>query len=198
MYLLYTFLPLTQPKKLPVTTLNPNEANIHTNMTSSFFSKMPTNKPIQRGSWGFEVDQPLFMPPGDPHEQHRFSQDPNLPLSRCHLRVDWQTLRRLPLSGAIVFNFKALFTPIEEFKSESYVPELALKVLKEGRRNLMEYKSTWHVEHVVAPALEEWAREQRGDGRGDKEWEVHTLEESPFFPGWEEKWLRMQGLLDDD
>lgn len=27
---------------------------------------MPTEKPIQRGSWGLEVDQPLYMPPGKP------------------------------------------------------------------------------------------------------------------------------------
>ena len=58
------------------------------------------------------------MPPGDPHEKYREVQFPEteLPLSRIHLRVDWQTLRRLPLSGAIIFNFKALFTPVEDFR----------------------------------------------------------------------------------
>lgn len=63
------------------------------------------------------------MPPGDPHEAYRdYQMDPaQLPLSRIHLRVDWQTLRRLPLSGAIIFNFKALFTPVEEF-SEYVLP----------------------------------------------------------------------------
>ncbi|KAL8899947.1 MAG: hypothetical protein Q9207_005937 [Kuettlingeria erythrocarpa] len=83
-----------------------------------YFSKMPTARAIQRGSWGLEIDKPLFMPPGDPHEAYRDFQMPRseLPISRVHLRVDWQTLRRLPLSGAIIFNFKALFTPIEEFR----------------------------------------------------------------------------------
>lgn len=58
------------------------------------------------------------MPPGDPHEAYRDYQLPRseLPISRVHLRVDWQTLRRLPLSGAIIFNFKALFTPLEQFR----------------------------------------------------------------------------------
>ncbi|KAI4276639.1 MAG: hypothetical protein L6R38_005600 [Xanthoria sp. 2 TBL-2021] len=83
-----------------------------------YFSKLPTARPIQRGSWGLEIDTPLFMPPGDPHEKYRKVQLPEteLPLSRIHLRVDWQTLRRLPLSGAIIFNFKALFTPVEDFR----------------------------------------------------------------------------------
>ncbi|KAF2015459.1 hypothetical protein BU24DRAFT_346598 [Aaosphaeria arxii CBS 175.79] len=159
-----------------------------------YFAKKPTDKAIQRGSWGLEVDQPLYMPPGDSHEQHRDVQSPDLDITRCHLRVDWQTLRRLPLSGGIVFNFKALFTPVESFRDEPFVPALVLKVLKEGKRSLMEYKNTWHTEHVVIPALEEYAREQVEKGLVPADWEPHTLEDSPWFPGWEEKWHREQGF----
>ncbi|GIC89569.1 heme-dependent oxidative N-demethylase family protein [Aspergillus udagawae] len=159
-----------------------------------FFSKMPTDKPIQRGSWGLEVGQPLYMPPGDPHEKLRFSQDPSLQLADCNLRVDWQTLRRLPLSAAVVFNFKALFTPVSEFRDEPCVPALVAKVLKEGKDNLMKYKNTWHVEHIVLPKLEEWAKEQEGQGLVDKNWQVATLDESPWFRNWEDKWHRQQGF----
>ncbi|KKA19840.1 hypothetical protein T310_6164 [Rasamsonia emersonii CBS 393.64] len=158
-----------------------------------FFVKMPADKPIQRGSWGLEVEQPLYMPPGDPHELHRLSQNPNLRLTDCYLRVDWQTLRRLPLSAGVVFNFKALFTPVTEFRDEPKVPALLAKILKEGKRNLMEYKNTWHVEHVVLPKLEEWAKEQEDKGVVEKNWEVSTLEEDPWFRGWEEKWHGQQG-----
>lgn len=155
---------------------------------------MPTDKPIQRGSWGLEIGQPLYMPSGDPHELHRLSQNPNLSLSDCYLRVDWQTLRRLPLSGGIVFNFKALFTPVTEFRDEPGVPALVAKILKEGKNNLMKYKNTWHVEHVVLPKLEEWAKEQEENGLVPENWEVSTLEESPWFKNWEEKWHRQQGF----
>ncbi|KAF2456504.1 hypothetical protein BDY21DRAFT_347400 [Lineolata rhizophorae] len=159
-----------------------------------YFAKKPTDKAIQRGSWGLEVDQPLFMPPGDPHEKYRDYQASELTLSRCNLRVDWQTLRRLPLSAAVVFNFKGLFTPVEEFADEPYVPSIVLKVLREGKKSIMEYKNTWHVEHVVIPALEKFEKEQVEKGMVEKDWNVHTLDESPFFPGWEEKWHRMQGF----
>lgn len=155
---------------------------------------MPTDKPIQRGSWGLEVGEPLFMPAGDPHEKLRERQDPNLKLEECNLRVDWQTLRRLPLSGAIVFNFKAVFTPVLEFRDEPKIPALVSTVLKHGKRNLMEYKNTWHVEHVVLPHLESWAKEQVEKGMVDKDWEVETTDEHPMFPGWEEKWHRQQGF----
>ncbi|KAJ9639468.1 hypothetical protein H2201_002872 [Coniosporium apollinis] len=159
-----------------------------------YFAKKPTDKAIQRGSWGLEIDEPLYMPPGDPHANHRDVQHADLDLSRIHLRVDWQTLRRLPLSGAIIFNFKALFTPVEKFREEPYIPALLLKVLREGKKSIMEYKSTWHTEHVVIPAMEEYAREQVEKGWVPADWEPHTLEESPWFPGWEEKWRREQGF----
>lgn len=165
-----------------------------------YFSKIPANAPIQRGSWGLEVGTPLFMPPGHPHEALREVQNPDLKIEECNLRVDWQTLRRLPLSAGVVFNFKALFTPVTEFRDEPYIPALLLKILQEGKKTLMDYKGTWHVEHVCVPKLEEWAEEQvakelvKPELEGQEKWAVATLEENPYFPGWEEKWHRQQGF----
>lgn len=159
-----------------------------------YFAKKPTDKPIQRGSWGLEVDSPLYMPPGDPHEKLREQQLEDLDISRCKLRVDWQTLRRLPLSGAVVFNFKALFTPVEDFRHEPFIPGLVLKLLNEGKENLMKYKNTWHVEHVVKPAMQQYHDEQVEKGIVPADWEPHTLEESPWYPSWEEMWHRKQGF----
>ncbi|KAI0394882.1 hypothetical protein F5Y17DRAFT_232049 [Xylariaceae sp. FL0594] len=164
-----------------------------------FFSKMPTSKPIQRASWDFSIGQLLFLKAGDDEndkEAHgkRRTQDPGLARSDVHLRVDWQTLRRLPLSGAVVFNFKAVFTPLEDLCDEPYVPSLVLKVLREGNERILEYKNTWHTEHVVIPALEEYEHEQIQKGIIEKDWEPRTLEESPYFPGWEKKWHAQQGF----
>ncbi|KAJ3865061.1 hypothetical protein EV359DRAFT_72660 [Lentinula novae-zelandiae] len=149
-----------------------------------YFSKMPTDKPIQRGSWGLEIGQPLWLQDGDPHFAVRTTQDPNLKIEDIYLRVDWQTLRRLPRSRSIVFNFKALFTPLSSFRNEPYIPHLVLKVLTEGKKNLMDYKGTWHIEHKVIPALEEWCKEQEEKGWVPEKWEVRTLDEDPYYPGW--------------
>ncbi|KAI0015285.1 alpha-1,2-mannosyltransferase [Xylariomycetidae sp. FL0641] len=159
-----------------------------------FFSKLPTHKPIQRGSWGLEIDQPLYMPPGDAHESLRQTQDPALDPARLHLRVDWQTLRRLPLSGAVVFNFKALFTPLAALRAEARVPALAARVLRGGKAGLLRYKGTWHVEHLALPLLERFDREQRARGLVPPAWEPRTLDESPWFPGWEAQWHAQQGF----
>lgn len=159
-----------------------------------YFAKLPTTKPIQRGSWGLETGSPLFLPPTHPDLSLRTTQDPSLSLSSVNLRIDWQTLRRLPLSGSIVFNFKALFTPVLEFRDEARIPALLGKVLKEGKRELMGYKGTWHVEHVVLPALERWKEEQVASGLVEKGWEERTLDEYPLFEGWGDKWHRQQGF----
>lgn len=100
----------------------------------------------------------------------------------------------MPLSGAVVFNFKGLFTPVTSFRDEPYVPALIKKVLLDGKKSIMEYKNTWHVEHVVIPALEAWNKEQEENGLIVENWEVETLKESPYFPGWKAKWHREQGF----
>ena len=165
-----------------------------TDFGASYFAKMQCERPIQRGSWGIEVDEPLFMPPGDPHEKYRDVQAPELTIDRIHLRVDWQTLRRLPLSGAIVFNFKALFTPVTEFRDEPYIPSMLMKILNEGQKNLMEYKNTWHTEHICRPAFEQYEKEQVEKGMVPEDWQPETLKDYPWFPGWREKWKRQQGF----
>ncbi|KZP03340.1 hypothetical protein FIBSPDRAFT_923553 [Athelia psychrophila] len=153
-----------------------------------WFTKLTSDKPIQRGSWGLEVGQPLFMQPGDPHSELRQRQDPALRLEDIHLRVDWQAVRRLPASKGIVFSFKALFTPMTEFRDEPFIPALVAMALREGSKPIMEYKGTFHIEHVALPALEAWAKEQEEMGLVPKDWKVRTLDEDPFFPGWRRKW----------
>lgn len=78
--------------------------------------------------------------------------------------------------------------------SEPYIPRLLSHVVRHGPENIMKYKSTWHVEHVALPALKAWAAEQEERGVVQKAWEVGTLEESPFYPGWEALWRGRQGF----
>ncbi|KAL3952162.1 alpha-1,2-mannosyltransferase [Purpureocillium lilacinum] len=160
-----------------------------------FFTKMPTNKPVQRGAWGFEVGQHLYVPPGHPELSRDVASDPSVRPEDLFFRVDWQTLRRLPLSGAIVFNFKAYFYPVAELRDEPYVPSLALKVVSDSKGNLLQYKKTAPLAHMLHPLLQEFERHQMETGLMEADWEHRTLEENPFFPGWREKWTRQQAEL---
>ncbi|KAF3910884.1 hypothetical protein ABW20_dc0107314 [Dactylellina cionopaga] len=157
-----------------------------------FFSKMSTNKPIQRGSWDIVPGEPLFVESGPELVRIKSTQNPHLKEEDLTLRVDWQTLRRLPLSNAIVFNYKALFTPLRELEDEPGVPALVEKVLKEGNRSILKYKGTYSVEHVAVPMLEKMRKKQVEKGLWEEGKEVRTLDESPFYKGWEEKWHTQQ------
>lgn len=62
----------------------------------------------------------------------------------------------------------------------------------------MRYKSTGHVEGLVLGKLGEWDQEQIRQGMvpgmEEEEGEVGTLEEAPFYKGWEERWKGQQGF----
>lgn len=115
------------------------------------------------------------------------------------MRVDWQTLRRLPLSGAVVFNFKALFTPVSSFKEEPCIPALLLlKILNEGKESIMRYKGVGHVENAVKPALAMYERHQVERGMVKSGWEPRTLDEYPFYPGWTDGYPSQASQCEDE
>ncbi|KAK7906404.1 hypothetical protein PG985_016410 [Apiospora marii] len=151
-----------------------------------WFTKLATDQPVQRGSWGIEDWEAFFAPDGTPRSA--FADD----VSACRiedlqLRCDWQTLRRLPVSGAVIFNFKAVFNPLTDLKSEPYVPALLHQVVTGGPRDLIGYKMERHVEKIAAEHLGQWARQQVEDGLVPADWDVGTLEQHPYFPGWKDK-----------
>ncbi|KAK0624045.1 hypothetical protein B0T14DRAFT_427370 [Immersiella caudata] len=161
-----------------------------------WFSKVATDTPVNRCSWSIEDWEAMFTTPEVDVNWSRsaFARNPgDLTVADLRLRCDAQTLRRLPLSGAIVFNFKAIFTPLEELRDEPFIPALLHKVMLEGKQNLIEYKAEDHVRRLMTEALKGWSEEQVAQGIVPKDWNVGTLDESPFFPGWEEKWRRQQG-----
>ncbi|KAL8378007.1 hypothetical protein RB595_008615 [Gaeumannomyces hyphopodioides] len=170
-----------------------------------YFSRMPTDRPIQRCSWGLEDSEPLFSSPhvagegkGEDGWHRSAFSDADIAAGRVgvddvRLRCDWQTLRRLPLSGAVCFNFKAVFTPLAALRSEPFVPALLARVLALGDRQLVgPYKCDGHVRDLALAALEGWAAEQVEEGIVPAGWEVRTLDEHPFYLGWEERWREQQ------
>lgn len=84
------------------------------------------------------------------------------------------------------YSTSKLSTPFTHFRREPYILKLLLKVLREGKKSIMEYKGSWHTEHKVIPVLEEWAREQEAKGWVPSQWKEKTLDEHPFYPGWKD------------
>ncbi|KAI0123968.1 hypothetical protein BJ170DRAFT_586016 [Xylariales sp. AK1849] len=148
-------------------------------------SKLPADQAAQRCSWGIEDWEAFFCPEDVPRSA--FEHNPGAcTVEDLQLRCDWQTLRRLPISGAVIFNFKAIFTPLVDLAAEPYIPALALRIISQGNPELITYKMEEHVKKLAVEALEKWAKKQEEEGIVPADWEVGTLEQHPYYPGWQE------------
>ena len=77
-----------------------------------FFSLLKEDRPVQRFNWNLLDDPALFQPGG----HNRKERDPGITGEnageRIFIRVERQTLRRLPLSGGILFGIRTYVRPL--------------------------------------------------------------------------------------
>lgn len=92
-----------------------------------FFGKVQVGKPVTRMNWAVQVDGVLFNS-GSNHivDEDQEDVDPDsVDVSQAHLRVEHQTLTRLPDSKALVFSFKTYLYPLSQVKAEGLGPQFA-------------------------------------------------------------------------
>lgn len=85
--------------------------------------------------WSVQTHKTLFVPKGNHvHEGDEVDHDANVDISQTCLRVECQTLTRLPVTNAILFSFKTYLFPVQDLKDEGVGPDLAdaIEGLKEG------------------------------------------------------------------
>ena len=100
-----------------------------------WFEKMEIDSPVERVSCYISWDHKLKV--NHDYQMPSFRQQMHKELlcagpKELDVRVERQTLRRLPKSKAINFTNHPLFYSIEEMKGEPLVPSLIKKVLYEG------------------------------------------------------------------
>ncbi len=112
------------------------------------FERLDPNKPVQRLNWSLVDTDDLYLPPS-----HRTTpvelgvDDVGLHL---RLRVERQTLRRLPSSGAVVFGIRTYVTPLGEVIDSAGAADALIRRLDELPRPMRVYKN---LERVRAPLL---------------------------------------------
>ncbi|PFH52551.1 hypothetical protein AMATHDRAFT_74037 [Amanita thiersii Skay4041] len=125
-----------------------------------FFRRLPVDKPVIRNNYFIQVVQPRGEESGiDPEELawstttngledeysngQRFSlpkRDMKPTAETLRLRTERQTLRRLPISGAIVFTIRTYVIPVEELGKERGVPGRMASALRSWPDDIVEYK----------------------------------------------------------
>ncbi|KAH8173685.1 hypothetical protein LIA77_07940 [Sarocladium implicatum] len=101
-----------------------------------FFKKLEVGKNVKRTNWSVQTHARLFAATGN----HITDQDKSLLTVKdiepeeCFLRVELQTLMRLPKTRAILFSFKTYLYPIPDVKAEGSGEQLAeaIEGLKKG------------------------------------------------------------------
>jgi hypothetical protein len=123
-----------------------------------FFRRLPVEKAVTRNNYFIQMLRPLEEREGqeDAEElawsestngleeefEHRQRFGPKLKPSAEMLRMrsERQTLRRLPISGAIVFTIRTYMTPIEDLGRETGVPGRLASSMRSWPVEVGEYK----------------------------------------------------------
>lgn len=88
------------------------------------------HSPLQ---WGLQTHPQLFAPSGNHVHVHdgegeaveEEEEESLVDADAARLRVELQTLTRLPATGAILFSFKTFLYPLGQIKAEGLGPQLA-------------------------------------------------------------------------
>ncbi|GMK55708.1 hypothetical protein CspeluHIS016_0207640 [Cutaneotrichosporon spelunceum] len=85
-----------------------------------FFSKLEVGKPVRRLNWSVQTHNELYNNGSNHiHEDEDISQlRGKVNIDTTNLRIEMQTLTRLPETKALLFSFKTYLTPVTEVKAE--------------------------------------------------------------------------------
>jgi hypothetical protein len=117
-----------------------------------FFSAIEADQLYMRLNWSVMDDPALFQATGHGRRGVDASITPDTLAERVHIRIERQTFRRLPTSGALVFGIKTLVEPIGAIADRPDLAAAMLGSLKTMPEPMRAYKSL----APFAAALETW------------------------------------------
>lgn len=147
-----------------------------------WFGKLTPDSPVERASWYMSWDHKLKVNNVykniDPEllVQEAKSMDPTV----FNVRVERQTLRKLPKSQAIIFTNHPTFYNVEEMKDEPLVPSLIRKILFEAPEDIIKYKSFEIYRDHIASYLDDLIKRQLDLGIIKPDTPLKTLPTYPF------------------
>lgn len=129
-----------------------------------FFSKLRVERPVWRVNWSLPDDPALFQPTGHGRVRLNRKITPENVAEKIWLRVERQTLRRLPVSQDILFTIHVHQSPLGEFSGHpDRTAQLAanLRAMPEPMR---QYKSLPPVLDAVLTWLDKVSEKQEAPG----------------------------------
>ncbi|SJL01473.1 uncharacterized protein ARMOST_04795 [Armillaria ostoyae] len=160
---------------------------LHTSF-ERFFRRLPVDKPVIRNNYFVQVVRPQGQDRGieddlvDPEElawstttngpEGEFAHGhpahpPERPLvspETLRLRTERQTLRRLPLSGAVLFTIRTYVIPIEQLAKEPGIPARMASAVRSWPESVETYKGKELYGSILVDYLDKCAQEQAERG----------------------------------
>ena len=121
------------------------------NRVNNIFNKLPNDRIFQRFNWSIYEDASLFQPVKSKSlvERSKTITDKNAG-DRLFIRVERQTIRRLPKTQAIAFTIRVHVDPLSSIKEDLLLVKGLKKTLKNLSQGMKKYKS---VDQIEAPLV---------------------------------------------
>lgn len=144
-----------------------------------WFARMEPADLVERASWYISWDHKLLLNNIYALKEGDKVKNDVLP-TEFNVRVERQTLRRLPKTRAIIFTNHPVFYSIEEMKDEPLIPSLIRKIIYEAPEGICKYKNFEAFRDHILPYLNNLVDEQIKKGLITKDTPVKTLNSYPF------------------
>lgn len=121
---------------------------------TKLFERLDDRRPVQRLNWSLVDTDELYLPP-----EHRRSKADLTAANigaRLWLRVERQTLRRLPVSQDIVFGIRTYLIRLEEAVDEEASATMLMAKLETMPSSMLRYKNL----EAIRPVLEAYFQER--------------------------------------
>ncbi|KAF2156498.1 putative HRQ family protein 2 [Myriangium duriaei CBS 260.36] len=92
------------------------------------FAKLEVGRSIRRTNWTVQTHSELFNVKGNHAAKDEYVEQEAIEAVKAFLRVELQTLTRLPHTRAILFSFKTYLYPLGDVKAEGLGPDFATAI----------------------------------------------------------------------
>lgn len=144
-----------------------------------WFAKMTASDPVERASWYCTWDHNLLCSNVYALKKGE-TVDSTVDERKFNVRVERQTLRRLPKSKAIIFTNHPVYYSIDEMKDEPMVPSLLKKIMYEAPEDIIKYKNFEAMRDHILPYLDGLIERQVKLGIIKEDTPLKTLPSYPF------------------
>lgn len=133
-----------------------------------FFTRLTCDKPVVRNNYFLQTDDDVAwsssIGPEDVQEVGWNTAEEATDINKIYYRSERQSVRRLPISGCIIFTIRTYFLPITKMCQEPHIPKRLLDGILSWDDDVKSYRGYEKFQKVLMPYLEEQANIQDANG----------------------------------